>query len=471
MNTKDIEALINQGESETLEFKKSTGELEGAFRTLCAFLNGHGGMVAIGVSDKGKIVGQTIEDSTKKSIAVCEGKIYPPAKFDISYPEINGRKIILIAVKGGIRAPYLYDGRPYQRRQSTTVVMLQPFYEELISTRNQINFSWEKFVAEKRFSVIDEDLLLGVIRAGVEKKRLPESALRESHQKMLERLNLMHDGNLINAGVVLFGTKFMPEYSQCQLKLARFKGINRSEFLDQNILYGNAFFLLDEALFFVKRNVPISAKIEEGKLERVETPPIPFAAIREAMINALCHRDYSSNGGSIMLAIYDDRMEISNDGGLLNGMTIEQIKAGFSKQRNPVIADVFYKGCLIEKYGRGIQKIIDECTNAHVPAPEFFSDHLQFKVIFKFLTSIGNVFNLKNEAQEDSKQNLLSDRQLAILEILRFSESMKIQEIISKLESAPIRRTVQRDLAKLKQLGFVDLEVRGKDSVWMYLKK
>lgn len=487
----EIETMIETGESETVEFKKSTAELEAAFRTVCAFLNGVGGIVVLGVNNAGKVVGQDVADSTKKMIAAYIGKIEPHTQLDITYPKIKGRTIIVIKANAGTRAPYVYDGRPYQRRQSTTVAMPQHRYEELLAARNQINHAWEKCIANKKYEgLLDIELMLGIIRAGVDKKRLPESALREKPKKLLERLNLIDDSKMINAAVALFGTKFMPDYPQCQLKLAHFKGTTRKEFLDNNIIYGNVFHLLDEAMFFVRRNVPIAAKIENGKLERTETPPIPFTAIREAMINALCHRDYSSTGGSIGLAIYDDRMEIFNSGGLMQGMTIKQIKSGISRQRNPIIADVFYKCNMIEKYGRGIQEIIDECVSAGVPEPTFTSDNLEFKVTFKFATSIGRA----NQLQK-SDLTKLSARQATILEIVKIAQNITTQEILTKLSELPIEakqelarlkkhgfvpvnrqrnglsiRNVQRDLAKLRQLGLIELRRSGTDSSWVISK-
>ena len=482
MSAEEIKNLIAQGESETLEFKKSTAEIESAFKTVCAFLNGNGGIVVIGVNDSRKIVGLDVGDSMRKSIASHEVKIEPPIKLDISYPEVDSKTIVLIKVNAGNRAPYVYDGKPYQRIQSTTTRMPHEFYDELIASRDPVDFSWERFFAETDFDTIDTDLLLGIVRAGVESKRLPEIALREDPPKILERLNLMTNGRLNNAGVVLFGTQFMPAYPQCELRMAHFKGSTRKEFLDEKMLRGNVFTLLDEAMFFVKRNLPEAAKIEPGKLKRTETPLIPFSAVREAMINALCHRDYRSIGGSIMLAIYEDRMEIINNGGLLRGITIEQIKAGFSKQRNPIIADVFYKGCLIEKFGRGINEIMQECLSAGDPEPEFFSDNIQFKVTFRFPNAVDSLAQSIADAIKHSMghywdtlkaKNIYSSltlRQLDIITILFISEGLKLTSILEKLKDPISDRQLRRDLQSLVKYGLVKSRGRAKKTEWFLVK-
>ena len=187
-----------------------------------------------------------------------------------------------------------------------------------------------------------------------------------------------------NAAVALFGKRFLPDYPQCQIKMARFKGLDRNEFMDNEQLYGNIFELIDRAILFVNRHLPVAAKIVPGKLERVETPLIPPDAIREAITNACCHRNYSIHGGSIKLAIYDDRFELTNSGGLLPGITLEQIKKGLSELRNPLIGDILFRCRVIESWGRGIKGIIKKCKKAGDPEPEFDCDESYFQVTFRF---------------------------------------------------------------------------------------
>ena len=190
MKINEVKKLLNTGESETVEFKKSTALLDAAFETICAFLNGIGGVVIIGVNDKGKIIGQDVEDSTRKKIAAHEAKIWPQAQLQITYPKIEGRTLVVLKVDTRARAPYTYDGRPYKRLQSTTVTMAGDYYDELLSRRNQINHSWEKCITSKLYEVIksccDIEIMMRVIRTGVDKKRLPESALQETPEKILE---------------------------------------------------------------------------------------------------------------------------------------------------------------------------------------------------------------------------------------------------------------------------------------------
>lgn len=471
MDIDQVTALIKQGESHNLEFKKSTTQLKPAFETVCAFLNGNGGTVLIGVSDNGQIVGQDVTDNTRQEIAREINKIEPTAQIEISYVPLKGGKhVIVIEVISGNHAPYTYDGRAFERNQTTVVRVAQHRYDQLVSHRFQHNFSWEKLKAEGySFSDLDSDLILGVVRKAVEVGRMPEDALRQEIPELLAALQLLEDGRLINAAVVLFGKKVMPTYPQCQLKMARFKGLDRSEFLDSNIQHGNVFELLESGMLFIRRHLPLASKIEAGKLERVETPIIPFDAIRETIINSLCHRDYNDRGGSIGLGIYDNKMEIFNSGGLSPDVTLEKIKAGFSKPSNPLIADVFYRCNLIEKWGRGVPKIISSCKAANDPEPEFLVDKVEFKVIFMFPVSISPPVILLDVTPEMHAD--LTSRQKEIIQILSNVGELKPKDIIDRLRENTTERTLRRDLTRLRELNIVDTQGSGRTVVWFLAAK
>ena len=222
-------------------------------------------------------------------------------------------------------------------------------------------------------------------------------------------------------------------------------------------------------MLFIKRHLPIAAKIEEGKLERVETPIIPFDAIREAIINSLCHRNYSDIGGSIGLAIYDNRMEIFNNGGLSPEVTLEKIKSGFSKPSNPLIADVLYRCNLIEKWGRGVPKMISSCKAAHDPEPQFIVDEIEFKVTFMFPTSINPPRVLLGTL--DEQQAKLNRRQREIIEMLSNVRELKPKDIIDGLTEPTTDRTLRRDLAGLRALNIIDTQGSGRTVVWFLTGK
>lgn len=463
-----LKSLVKQGESDSVEFKKTTARLNAIFETVCGFLNNKGGIVLIGATDKGDLVGQDVSDSTRREIANELAKIEPPAEIEINYIPLKDRKhVIAMRVSSGNHAPYAYEGRPYEREQSVTKKMSQHRYDQLLLKRNQLNFSWEKSEAENySLADLDHNLIKGVVRQGVEAKRMPEEALRQKVPKLLESLQLLVDGHLRKAAIILFGKKFDADYIQCQLKMARFKGLDRHEFLDNDLISGNIFEFLDKGMFFVRRHLPVAAKIMPWKMQRVETPLIPFDAIREALINSFCHRDYNVRGGAIGLAIYDDRMEIFNHGGLLPGVTIEKIKSGFSKLRNPLIAEVLFRCNIIEGWGRGIPDITKSCVSSGDPMPEFFSDNLEFNVTFPFPKSISPPI-IRSE-KEVGELSFLTLRQQKIYQLLTAagSEGLKPSDLIHNLKEGIVDRTLRRELKKLEELGLVKSRGRAQATRW-----
>jgi ATP-dependent DNA helicase RecG len=193
---------------------------------------------------------------------------------------------------------------------------------------------------------------------------------------------------------------------------------------------------------------------------------IPFDAVREALINSLCHSDFSHRSGSIGLAIYDDRMEIFNNGGLRNGVTLEKIKKGFSSPRNSLIADIFYRANLIEKWGRGIPGIIGSCKVAHDPEPEFYIDNAEFKIIFKFPKNLQSTLTAKLEI---AKGQQLTERQQEIIAILAHTNEIKAQQILQQLKIPIAEKTLRRELAKLKAMGIIELRGHAKTAFWFLI--
>ena len=375
MNELDaIKKHIAEGESETMEFKKSTGQLSRAAETLCAFLNGKGGSVYFGVSPDGQLTGQEVSDSTLRDIAAVLEKFEPKAPISQEIIPFDQRKNILVLSAPAIpeTGPFTFKGRAYERVGSTTSPMKQSRYETLLLQKNHSRKRWENTYAEwNDTNLLDEEEILRTVRLGTEAGRMPEST-GKNIVDILERLGLRVNGSLLNAAFVLFGKKFMPYYPQCQLRLARFKGRDKSEFLDHKQIRGHAFYLLDEAMTFFHRHLAISGKFEENRMERIDKPGLPTLALREALVNAICHRDYSLPGGAVSVAIYDDRAEIWSDGTLPFGLKPEDLsREHTSKPRNPIITDVFFRRGLIEQWGRGTQKIIELCENSGAFTPEF----------------------------------------------------------------------------------------------------
>jgi len=464
MNKETMERIVRTGESETVEFKKSTAQLRPAMETLCGMLNRFGGQVLFGVSPEGRIVGQSVSDKTFRGVSELIRHLEPPVYIAQSRVELdNGKEILILQTTPNLeQRPYVFEGRPYQRIGSSTSIMPQKTYQRLIEERSNNLFRWEnKLAPDYSFQDLDREEIFRTIRLGIQAGRIPES-IGNDVPDILNRLGLVKNNKLSNAGVVLFGTTFLPNFPQCHLRLAHFRGINKSSFLDQRQMEGNAFRLLEEAMLFLRRNLPVSGRVIPGLFEREDEPLFPLEALREALVNAFCHRDYTIIGGAVSLAIYDDRLEIWSDGILPYELTPELLKQEHSsKPRNPIIAKVFYLRGIIESWGRGTQKIVELCLKAGQPEPEF--GEKAGSVWVRFLP---NDLLVPQQGTQD-----LSYHQREILEILSREASVPFRGIRERIPNPPPDRSLREELYHLKKLGLIDFSGFGRGASWHLIRK
>lgn len=462
MNYEDLQALVADGESETLEFKKTTGQLSKSAKTLCGFLNCRGGALLFGVEPDGRIAGQIVADTTLRDIAALLQAFEPQPPVSMHRVRLPDSSLEVIVLQADFRAdllPFTHDGRAYERIGTTTSPMSQQRYQELLINRLHSRSRWENQRAEGfKLEDLDEEEIRRTARLGISSGRLPEFTGFDALE-VLDRFGLRADGCLLNAALVVYGKRLLPQFTQCQLRMARFRGIDKTEFLDQRQLHGHAFTLLEEAILFLRRHLPTAGRIQPGLFERADEPLFPFEALREALVNAFCHRDYSSPGGAISLAVYDDRLEIWSDGSLPFGLTVDDLRREhLSRPRNPLIAEVFFRRGLIERWGRGTQKIIELCIRAGHPEPEFLEQN----------SAVGVRFLPRGYTAPLRVSSDLTERQREILQLLAGKGAIPLREIRDGLADPPADRTLQDDLAHLKRLGLIGSGGRGRGaSYWM----
>jgi ATP-dependent DNA helicase RecG len=250
-----------------------------------------------------------------------------------------------------------------------------------------------------------------------------EPTIRRETESILRGLELIHDGKLLNAAVALYGKsdRLKPLYPQLEIRLARFRGRDRlADFADNRQYWGHAFSLLRRAESFLMDHVPIAGRVIPGKLVREDQPWYPPRASREAIANAICHRDYTIPGGAVAVAMYDDHLEITNPGTFHFGITPEKLtRPHESKPWNPIIANVFYRAGIIERWGSGTLNILDWCKENGNPPPAWKEQAGSVYVIFRPPVSLRNQVGTKSGPSRDQVEilrNCLTEK--AITELM-----------------------------------------------------
>ena len=257
-------------------------------------------------------------------------------------------------------------------------------YDERIRAHQPQMYAWERLVADSvTLADLNENLIRNCIRRGIDGGRISESALYEPIGDILSKWKLLKNGIPTNGAVLLFSEN-IDEYPQFSLRMARFVGTNKNMFRDNQRAEGNFFELLEAGVAFCFKHLSLSGKITNHSLEREEQLEIPYHALREALINALCHRHWEKYNLTISLAIYDDRIEIASPGMFPPQITPENIKEPHeSYPHNLKVAEALYRMTYLENWGSGARRIIDACQAQGIEAPVWCSDGGFVTITFK----------------------------------------------------------------------------------------
>jgi ATP-dependent DNA helicase RecG len=441
-----LKSLIAQGESEALEFKRSTAELRRAGETLCAFLNGEGGQVLIGVAPNGKIVGQQVADVTLRDIAATLGRFEPSARIEMDRVDVGeGRTVIVLEAPSAREyAPFVFEGRPYRRVGSTTTVMSQEEYSRLLLDRNHSRHRWENRPAVGvHLEDLDHEEILRTRQKAIEQRRLSAGTSMDVGD-ILDRLGLRVNGQLTQGAQMLYGTRFLPDYPQGLLKLGRFRGTTiTGDILDNKQEHLHAFAMVREAIAWLDRTLPLSARFPKGSLFREDRLPVPADALREVIINAVIHRDFNRASSYVAIAVFDDRIEVRSVGDFPTGIRAELLsKEHPSILRNPLIAGAFHRTGAVEVWGRGTNRVIEACQAHGIAPPEFAEEAGVVTVTFRAAV----VPQAPGRHQAGTK-SALSRHQVQVLEIAELSKSLsELMEPSGRTDRTKFRDQVLRPL-------------------------
>lgn len=434
-------------ENQNLEYKLNWRD--DYLKTVCAFANTQGGSLFIGKNDNGSPTdlpdyNKLMEDLPNK-IRNHLG-IIADIKLHIS-EQIH---FIEISVSTSTVA-ISYHGKYYVRIGTTTMELIGNSLSEFLIRKS--GKTWDDLFEDSAcIDDLDMDSQSKFLIASEKSGRIfVEKDI--SQTSLLEKLRLFDNDKVKRAAIILFGKDPGKFYPNISIKIGRF-GISDDDLKFHEVIEGNIFKTLTEVLEMLN-NKFLTKRIDFEGLQRIEKGEYPVAAIREMLLNALVHKNYS--GAQIQLRVYDDKISIWNEGTLPEGLSFDSLKRPHpSRPRNPLIADVCFKGGYIDAWGRGTLKIINSCLEAGLPEPEMIESDGGFLVtIFK------DIFT------EDQLKKLgLNDRQTKA--VLFVKENGKITNKEFQELAKISERTATRDLSQLVALNlFEQVGTTGKGTKYI----
>jgi len=429
--------LIEPGENERVEFKENP-DIKNILETVSAFANTHGGLIIIGVRDRdGNVVGVQIGKETLAKLANeivqnTEPEVIPRLRVE----RCDGKDVIVIEVDEHPVKPVMVRGRAYKRIGNSNRKLTPKEISELFE--ESVGLSWDAYPADATLDDVDLDKVKEFIR----KANLPS----DDEVEVLKKLRLIRDGKITRALILLFGKDPQWFFPQAKVRVGRFRG---SEILDSVDVEGNLFEQVEETVSAIKKHM--SKRYVIKGLVREEAWDYPLETIREAVVNAVMHRDYRMPD-EVQIKVLDDRVIFWNPGGLPTGLTEKDLyREHPSKPRNRLIAEVFHLAGYVEKWGSGTLRILRAFEEAKLPRPEFKEAFGGFQVVF-----------YRDWLAEERLRELgLNERQIKAVLYVRDKGSItnrKYQELFNV--SKP---TASRELKELVDKGvFERIGVKGR---------
>lgn len=364
-------------ENQNIEYKE--GWRDEYIKWICGFANSKGGDMFIGVDDKGNVVG--IQNAKKLSEDLPNKiKDILGILVDIDILEEKEKAYIKINVDA-YPYPVSYKGNYYIRIGATNQELKDAPLDKFLLQKQGLKWDGTPEPYTKLENLSEQSFDIFKNRAS-ETQRVDENIQKYSNDEVLDKLNLyMPNGMLKKAAVLLFHPRPDKIFTGASIKIGFFRTDDDLAYQDE--ILGSLFEQVDKVMDLLQTKY-LSAKIEYQGLQRKETLPIPIEALREAVLNAIIHKDYSS-GIPIQISVYDNKLMIWNEGELPQDWTVAKLKIKHpSRPYNPDIANAFFRAGLIESWGRGTIKIINEMRKAQLPAPNFKYDDSGFYIIFSF---------------------------------------------------------------------------------------
>lgn len=444
-------------ENQNIEYKETWRDEY--LKWICGFANGQGGKLFIGINDNQEVVGvenshRLLEDIPNKIVTtlgiVC----------DVNLLTRDGKDYIEIVVEPS-NMPISYKGEYHIRSGATKQQLRGVALQQFILKK--MGLSWDNVAMEKAtIDEIDRGAIDYFLRNAIEAHRMPQESLHDTTQEVMSNLDLLTDDGFVkNAGILLFGKRPEKYIPSVEFKIGRF-GASENDLWFQDVVKGNILQMADKVVELLRAKYLISP-IEYKGLQRIEPLEIPEDALREAIFNAIVHKDYT--GSAIQMKVYTDHIELWNEGLLPEGFTMENLLGKHrSRPRNRKIANVFYLAGFIEAWGRGISKIVDGLTEAGLKTPHFEEDcgGLSVTIYRKPITEMFSLDKFDGNTEQTSRSQ-------EVLSLITSNTTISIAQISKALNVS--YKTIQREIALLRNRYDIKWVGSQKSGHWSVSKK
>ena len=466
-----IEEIL-KGESEKIEFKENA-KTNTYIKTVVAFANGNGGKIVFGVKDNKEIVGVENEFEVMDGIInAISDSCYPMIVPDISLHTLENKTVILVEIEGGKKKPYYLKSKGMQKgtyiRSGATTRIIEEDYvlKELVLEGENKYFDQQVCHGE---SVSDEEIekFCEWLEKLARKNSQNDTEIRKITRNTLLSWKVLEEKNgrifPTNAYILLSGKENW-EVSR-KIQCGVFKGETRSIFVDKKEFEGSIIMQLEKAYQYVLEKINLGSDIVG--VYRVDKYEIPPKSIREVIANAVIHRSYLEPN-DIQVALYDNRLEITSPGMLLSGVNVKRMKEGYSKLRNRAIASVFAYVNIIEKWGSGIPRIMNEIREYGLQEPEFIIFENDFRVNI-YRKNYNTTQSTQGSTQDISKKEKLDVKNLTETDKTIINTIINNPEMSQKQIANNLNWTVNKVkyyMKKFKQKNILRYEGTSQNGKW-----
>ena len=379
MNADELLSLIAHGESEVLEFKLDSVRNEHLARELGALANYRGGWLILGVSDKREVVGLTRTDNEERIQHLCYS-FEPPLQVEVRQVSVQGRSVLTVHLMGNYDKPYAYQSQTrqiYYMRSGTvsreaTRAELRRLFQQSAQLHYEITTLQDTDWQDLHLVLVGEYL--------ARYRSLKMGDYSQAEQRtLLHNLALLRDGRLTLLGGLLFGQNKENYLPATGIQVVVYQGLDKADPVISNRYFGKPL-IQDLPLLMDYLDIHNPASFDRPVAARQEKRRFPVPALREAVVNAICHRDYTIKGSPILIEFFTDRLVVTSPGGLPNTQTLETVKLGLVYQRNPLLVQYLYDFHYVERIGRGIAIMFAAMREQGHPDPELTAGDSYFRV-------------------------------------------------------------------------------------------